>query len=114
MKDKIKCLKETLNYISQNTGYDKYATFYNVIQNSDFSKDMVLNTIYECENEGLFSEVEHMEGAPDTGRIYSLSPEGRKFLENLNTTPIEKIIQMIPTVNNFFSLIGTIKSILFP
>ncbi len=114
MENRIDCLKEILNYISQNTGYDKYVTFHNVITNSSFDKDTVLNLIYEAEDEGLFRNVEHMEGAPDTGRIYSLSPDGRKMLENLNATLKDKIISMLPkNFNDAVSLVASLMSI-FP
>lgn len=113
MENRIECLKEMLNYISQNTGYDKYVTFHSVINNSSFDKDTVLNLIYESEDEDLFRNVEHMDGAPDTGRIYSLSPDGRKMLENLNATLKEKIIDMLPkNLNDAISLVSSLKSIL--
>lgn len=115
MQEEIKCVKGILNYISDNTSYDTYATFHSIIQNSEYDKEMTLKMIYQCESDCLFGAVEHLEGAPDTGRIYSLSPDGRTLLKKLNSNTIVKIASWLldnkDNINTTTSWVKTIISL---
>lgn len=111
MKLNPDCIREILFAVESQTGYRQYTSAYDIAEIvSDFSKDVVMYHINQCELYGFFTEVRHYTNGDDDSTIIDLSPKGHEFIRNIRSdnvwNSVKGIIKDLGTVS--LSLLGKI------